>query len=68
MGAQLTKGGVAVEGKAAGDSAAAKTNGQVSILAGRHAYACMLFPTGITPSPNGSWLHSTLGTCITMVN
>lgn len=46
MGAQLTKGGVAVEGKAAGDSAAAKTNGQVSILAGRHAYmhACFSQP------------------------
>lgn len=30
MGAQLSKGGVAVEGKAAADPAAAKANGQVS--------------------------------------
>lgn len=32
MGGQLSKGGVAVEGKAAADTAAAKTNGQVSNL------------------------------------
>lgn len=32
MGAQLSKGGVAVEGKAAADPAAAKANGQVSTV------------------------------------
>ena len=55
MGAQLSKGGVAVDGKAAGDSAAAKTNGQVGItllmgtLSNRHH----------TPSSSGLWLPST---------
>lgn len=35
MGAQLSKGGVAVEGKAVADPAAAKTNGQVRTHLGR---------------------------------
>lgn len=50
MGAQLSKGGVAVDGKAAGDSAAAKTNGQVGILTG------MLSTRHHTPSSNVSGL------------
>lgn len=37
MGGQLSKGGVAVEGQSAAEPAAAKTNGQVSLVGGLKA-------------------------------
>lgn len=49
MGAQLSKGGVAVEGKAAADPAAAKANGQVS----KAGPACQRGATW-HPTPTGS--------------
>jgi len=52
MGAQLSKGGVAVEGKATADPAAAKANGQVSLgglMCGASAGSHM--------APNAHWQH-----------
>lgn len=53
MGAQLSKGGVAVEGKAAADPAAAKANGQVS-KTGRAS-------AGSHMAPNAHWQHGCHG-------
>ncbi len=52
MGAQLSKGGVAVEGKAAADPAAAKANGQVSKV----GLTCRASP-GSHMAPNAHWQH-----------
>lgn len=50
MGAQLSKGGVAVEGKAAADPAAGKANGQVSKL----GLTCPA-SAGSHMAPNAHW-------------
>lgn len=56
MGAQLSKGGVAAEGKAAADPAAAKANGQVSKAAlTRRASA------GSHMAHNAHWKHGCHG-------
>lgn len=65
MGAQLSRGGVAVEGKAAADPAAAKANGQVS-LHGLHSgqphgthrplHACSMVPPGGATAEHGAHL------------
>lgn len=54
MGAQLSKGGVAVEGKAAVDPAAAKANGQVS-SAGPDTVSVRGEPHG-TQRPLAAWV------------
>lgn len=52
MGAQFSKGGVAVEGKAAADPANAKANGQVSDL----GLTCPA-SAGSHMAPNAHWQH-----------
>lgn len=56
MGAQFSKGGVAVEGKAAADPANAKANGQVSDL----GLTCPA-PAGSHMAPNAHWQHGSHG-------
>lgn len=56
MGAQLSKGGVAVEGKAAADPAAAKANGQVS-----KAARCARASAGSHMAPDAHWRHGCRG-------
>lgn len=56
MGAHLSKGGVAVEGKAAADPAAAKANGQVS-----EAGLTCPASAGSHMAPNAHWQHGCHG-------
>lgn len=60
MGAQLSKGGVAVEGKAAADPAAAKANGQVG-------EGGLMEEGGRHMAPNAHWQHGCQGYCSSSV-
>lgn len=56
MGAQLSKGGVAAEGKATADPAAAKANGQVSTVG-----LDVLSVSGEPHGTNSPWQHGCRG-------